>query len=438
MLKAIKIRLYPNKEQEIYIGKLLGCYRFVYNKCLEQKQTAYTTDKKNLGLKELGKYFHNSLTKSEEYSFLKEHNTKVLKQSIMNMMEAYKRFFVSNNGFPKFKSKKDNKHTCRFPLEAISKRNDYNSGRLSLTSDLKNIKFKCSDKYKHLLTEYKKGIRSATLTKTNTNKYFLSILIECTDTKILPSSDKVVGIDLGIKDFIITSDGVKYNNLKSIRSNQKTLKRLHKRLSKKQKGSKNKTKARIKLAKKHERLTNQKEAYLHKIINELLYDNQVVVMEDLNVKGMMKNHKLARSIQELSLGDFKTKLLYKAEWAYREIVEVDRFFPSSKLCSDCGYKNNLLTLKDREWACPDCGVVHDRDVNAATNIKYEGIRILNTPMESKKNSLVVKNKIGCRTAEFKPVEIRSVDDRCESNLKSTVLMKQEIENGRCIDLSKFL
>ena len=412
MFKAIKIRIYPNNEQEIYINKLLGCYRFVYNKCLEKKQTAYKSEEKlNLGLKGIIKYFHNDLTKSEEHIFLKEHNTKVLKQSIINMLDAYKNFF-NGSGFPKFKSKKDTQ-SCGFPLESISRRNNYSNGKLTLTKNLKNLKFKCSKEYKQFLVDNKSGIRSATLSKTNTNKYFLSILIKCENNyRILPESDKIVGIDLGIKDFIVTSDGDKYENIKSIRNNEEKLVKLHKRLSKKQKGSKNRNKARIKLARKHERITNQKQAYLHKVTNKLLNDNQVIVMENLNVKGMMKNKHLAKSISELSLYDFKTKLLYKAEWSFRNVIVIDRFFPSSKLCSECGYKNKSLTLKDREWACPECSIIHDRDINASINIKNEGIRILN-------------NTIPIRNGKFKPVDYPTMDEPLM--LKSSDSRKQEIE-----------
>jgi len=170
MLKAVKIRLYPNKTQQSYINQLLGCYRLVYNKCLDKKKTAYTTDKTNLDLKSMGNYFHQELTKDSNYSFLTEHNTKVLKQSILNMLESYKRFFINGSGFPKFKSKHDNKQSCRFPEEAISSLNDYESGKLMLTKQLKDLHFRCSDKYKSYLNKHKTNIRSATLTRTKSGK----------------------------------------------------------------------------------------------------------------------------------------------------------------------------------------------------------------------------------------------------------------------------
>lgn len=346
MLKAIKIRLYPNNNQEVYINKLLGSYRFVYNQCLSFKKEKYLQGKSNLNLKELGIFFHNDLTKNPEYQWLSEHNTKVLKQSIMNMLDSYKRFFVNGAGFPKFKSKHDNSQSCRFPLEAISKRNDYLSNRLSL-ANIKDIKFKTSDKYHNYLNKYKDGIKSATLSKSKTNKYFLSILVDSDEIiKVKKPMNDFIGIDLGIKDFVITSEGEVFENLKLTRNNQKKLSKLQIELSRKQKGSKNKDKLRIKLAKLHEKLTNKKENYLHSVVNQLIDENQVIVMENLNVKGMMKNHHLAKSIQELSLYRFKEMLRYKSEWVGRDLIEIDRFFPSSKLCSKCGYKNAELTLKD--------------------------------------------------------------------------------------------
>jgi putative transposase len=392
MLRAIKIRLYPNKTQEEYISSLLGSYRFVYNNCLALKKEKYLEDKTNLGLKQLGNYFHQELTKSDEYSWLKEHNTKVLKQSIMNLMEAYKRFFVNNAGFPKFKSKHDNQQSCRFPSEAMSKKNDYKSGRLTLIKQLKNIKFKCSDKYKSYLNKHKSNIKSATLTRTKSGKYFLSILV---DGDLMKSKSKstnnFIGLDLGIKSFIVDSKGNEYENIKIKRNNQKKLAKLHRELSRKQKGGSNRNKAKIKLARLYEKLNNKKENYLHHITNQLLDENQVIVIEDLNVKGMMKNHNLAKSIQELSLYRFKEMLRYKAEWYGNHIVEIDRFYPSSKLCSNCGHKNTELKLSDREWTCSSCGTKHDRDFNAAINILNEGKRLIN-------------NKLPIRYGELTPLE----------------------------------
>jgi len=408
MLRAIKIRLYPNKTQEEYISSLLGSYRFVYNQCLALKKEKYIEEGENYGLKELGNFFHQDLTKDENYTWLRDHNTKVLKQSVINLLDSYKRFFVNGNGFPKFKSKHDNNQSCRFPSEAISKRNDYESGRLTLIKQLKNIKFKCSDKYKTYLNKHKSNIKSATLTRTKSGNYFLSILVDgdLMKEKSQPTND-FIGIDLGIKDFIVDSNGNSVDNIKIKRNNQKKLAKLHRELSRKQKGGSNRNKAKIKLAKQYEKLNNKKENYLHHITNQLLDENQVIIIEDLNVKGMMKNHNLARSIQELSLYRFKEMLRYKADWYGNHIVEIDRFFPSSKLCSNCGHKNNELKLSDREWTCSSCGTKHDRDFNAAKNIKKEGKRILN-------------NKIPIRCGELTPLETSgyTVDELGNRNLHS--------------------
>jgi putative transposase len=411
MIEALKIRLYPNKTQEIYLSKLLGCYRFVFNQCLDKKIKAYTETKTNLGLKEFGNFFHQELTKNPEYDWLQEHNTKVLKQSVINLLDSYKRFFVNGNGFPKFKSKHDNNQSCRFPLEAISKKNIYSDYKITLTSDLKKVKFKCSDKYCNYLTVFKNNIKSATLTKTKSGNYYLSVLIDLPIDKQLPKTNNIVGIDLGIKDFVITSEGEIFENIKIKRNNQKKLRRLNKSLSRKINGSKNKTKSRIKLSIFHEKLNNIKENYLHYVSNQLLNDNQVIVMEDLNVKGMMKNHCLAKSIQELSLNRFKTILVYKSVWYGRDLVQIDRWFPSSKLCNKCGHKNVDLKLSDRVWICPECGEVHDRDLNAAINIKKEGQKILN-------------NKIPIRCGELTPIE-------------SSGYTLDEIGNSDLADFSKF-
>lgn len=394
MLQGIKIRLYPNQNQEIYINKLLGSYRFVYNSCLDLKKTKYIEDKSNIGLKELGNYFHHELTKNTEYSWLNEHNTKVLKQSVIDLLDSYKRFFVNGNGFPKFKSKHDNQ-SCRFPLEAISKKNNYLSNRITLTSNIKDIKFKCSKLYHQLLNDNKHNIKSGTLSKTKSGEYYFSILIDLSITKELPKSDKIIGIDLGIKDFIVTSDNTKFENIKLIRNNEKKLKRLQRKVSRKVKGSKNRNKAKLKLAKLHNKINNIKENYLHTVVNQLLNENQVIVIEDLNVKGMLKNHNLSKTIQELSINRFKTILTYKSRWYGRDLVEIDRYYPSSKLCSKCGYKNTELKLSDRTWKCPECGEIHDRDYNAATNIRNEGNRILNNKIvKSNDLQLLVPTRSG--------------------------------------------
>ena len=359
------------------MNKLLGSYRFVYNQSLNFAIQQYKENKKSPNIKILGNFLFQNLLKNEEYYFLKEHNTKVFQQAYIDLLDSYKRFFINGNGFPKFKSKNDNKQSCRFPAQAISKNNDYKSGKLTLTKQLKNLKFRCSDNYKEQLN--KSIIKSATLTKSKSNKYFLSILVDLPLDKQLPESNNSIGIDLGIKDFVITSEGETFDNIKIKRNNQKKISRLHRELSRKKKGSNNRNKSKIKLAKYYEKLNNKKENYLHEISNKLLNENQVIVMESLSVNNMIKNKHLSKSLQELSLYRFKEILRYKSNWYGRDLIEIDKWFPSSKLCNNCGYKNKELTLKDRTWTCPECGKSHDRDINAAINIKKEGIRIINVP-----------------------------------------------------------
>jgi len=368
MLQAIKIRLYPSDDQIIYINKLLGTSRFVYNQCLNYKITEYKEKKKSTSFGEIGKFL-TSL--KSEYNWIKESHSKVLQQSLINLDRAYKNFFKQGNGFPKYKSRHE-KQSCRFPVDAIS---GVKGNRINIINALKSIHYKCSREDEKYLNKNQSKIKSGTLSRNKSGEYYFSLLIDRDNKTLNPAKNNMIGLDLGIKDFIITSEGQTYGNLKSKRNNQKKLSKLHRSLSRKANKSNNKQKARIKLAKYYNKLNNIKEYYLHSITNQLLSENQTIVIEDLNVNGMLKNHRLAKSIQELSLNRFKTMLTYKAEWYDREVIQVSRWFPSSKLCSCCGYKKDDLTLKDRTWLCPECNSLHDRDINAAINIRNEGERI---------------------------------------------------------------
>lgn len=390
MLKGVKIRLYLSEEQEEYIKNLLGTSRFIYNNLLSYKIEKYNSEKHSVSFGELGK----ELVKlKSEHEWIKNSHSKVLQQSLINLEKAYKSFFKNGNGFPKFKSKHDSKQSCRFPSDAIS---GIKGNRINIIKQLKDIHYKCSKSDEKYLNKNQKDIKSATLTRTKSGKYYLSLLIDKPNKQLNKPKNSIIGVDLGIKDFIVDSVGNRYENIKIKRNNQKKLVKLHRELSRKQKGSSNREKSKIKLAKFYEKLNNKKENYLHHITNQLLNENQVIVIEDLNVKGMMKNHYLAKSIQELSLYRFKEMLRYKAEWYGRDIIEIDRFFPSSKLCNCCNYKNNLLYLENREWVCPSCETKLDRDMNAAINIKNEGLRILN---------------IGLNSPELTPLESKSLDPR---------------------------
>lgn len=420
-LHAVKVQIYPSDIQKEYIARLLGSSRFVYNKTLEFKKAAYISSGKLPNWAECGKYF-TELRNSQEFSWLQEVHTHPVKQSLIDLERAFSNFFDQENKseFPKFKTKHD-KERCRFPYTAIS---GISGNRLSLIKQLGDIHFKCSRHDEIMLNKHQDGIKSATLERTKSGRYFLAILLNKPLRKVLPKTDKIIGIDIGIKEFIVTSENERFENIKTIRSKEKKLKNLQRKHSKKQKGSKNKEKARLKLAKFHEKLKNKKENYIHSISNKLLNDNQVIVFETLNIQGMMKNHNLAKSIGELSAYRFKTICSYKAIWYRRDIISINRFFPSSKLCECCNYKNDDLTLSDRTWICPSCGVEHDRDLNAARNIKNEGVRVLSLPrfVVPKK----IKRKIGIRKPIIKDLSaiadllhLSSIDDlpACSRDVK---------------------
>nr|DAN94146.1 MAG TPA: endonuclease [Caudoviricetes sp.] len=377
MLRAIKVRLYPNKEQEQELNKVLGAYRFVYNHMFAKRMTAYETDKTNLSVNDLSKWFYGTLRKDEQYPWLKEQNTQVMAQAIRQMDDAYQRFFKQHNGFPKFKSKKD-KQSALFPRNAISTRNTFETKHITLIKTLKNIRFRCSDLYHRRLQKHKDSIRSATLSKTKSGNFFLSILVDIPEAECIRfgKTNNQGGIDLGVKDFVITSDGVVFENKHFFKKEEKKIARLQKQLSRKKKGSNNRNKQRIRLAKSYERLTSKKENYIHSVVNEILKSYDVVFMEDLNVQGMMKNHHIAKAIQEVGFARFKSILQTKASQNGKEVYLIDRFYPSSKTCSCCGYKKSGLKLSDRFWTCPECGEHHDRDINASLNILLEGQRML--------------------------------------------------------------
>ena len=403
ILRAVKIRLYPNKEQEQTLNKVLGCYRFVYNQLLARNHETYNTDKTNIGLCALSKFFHGELLKIELYSWLKEQNTKVMKQAIRQMLSSYDGFFKMGKGFPKFKSKK-NEQSALFPCEAISKSTTFETKHISLIKSLKNLKFRCSNLYFDRLRRYKDNIKSATLSKAKSGKFYLSVLLSMNEDEFrqFRHTDNRVGIDLGVKDFVITSDGKVFENKHFLKKTENKIKKLQRQLSKKGKGSNNGNKVRIRIAKAFEHLANQRIDYIHSVVNSLLRTYDYVFMENLNVQGMMKNHYLAKAIQEIGFYTFKSTLKNKAMLNNKFVIEVDRWFASSKTCHCCGYIYKDLTLGEREWVCPVCGEHHNRDVNAAINILIEGNKIL----------------VGDRTTELTLVENPTVDDRCENNLKS--------------------
>ena len=369
MLKAIKIRIYPTAEQVDFINKQLGCCRFVYNNCLAFRKDSYQNEHVSFSSSSAVKHI-TVLKKDNEW--LKDVHSKVLQQSVRDMNQAYDNFFKRHKGFPKFKSKHDNRQSCRFPKDAFI---GVRGNRIDLIKVLKDIHFKCSRNDERYLNRNQDKVKSITLNKEPNGKFYLSVLID-KPLRQVPQSQNMVGLDLGIKDFAVTSDGQVIENFHFKKNEESRLKRLQRQISKKIVGSKNREKARLRFAKLNEKIRNRKLNFLHDVTNHLIDENQVIVMEDLNVKGMVRNHKLAESISEVNWGEFRRILTYKAAWHGRQLVFIDRFYPSSKRCNHCGYIYKELTLKDRQWVCPECGSLIDRDYNAALNILEEGERII--------------------------------------------------------------
>lgn len=362
MLKSFVYRLYPNKEQEILLAKHFGCNRFIYNWALNLRKESYEQSGKTISKFELNKMV-TQLAKKEEYSWLQEVLSQSLQQSIQNLDTAYIKFFKEKTGFPKFKSKRTHRHSYRIPQNV---KINFEEHKVFLPK-IKWVNIRVDREFEGL-------IKSATVKQLPSGKYFVSILVE--DGKDYQTKKQIehanaVGIDLGIKDFAILSDGTKIENPKFLRTKEQRLKVLQKRLSRKQKGSNNRNKQRIKVAKLHEKITNERRNFLQKLTTKLVKESQfdTFCLENLNVSGMMRNHKLAKSIAEVSWYQFIEMLKYKCEWYGKNLVQIGQFEPSTKTCSHCGYKNTELTLKDREWICPICNTYHDRDINAAINIK---------------------------------------------------------------------
>ena len=367
MVKGFRYRIYPNKEQEKQINQMLGNARFVYNWALDRRIKEYQAEKKNISaftlMTELTK-----LKKQPEYDWLKISVAQSLQQSIVNMDKAFTRFFKQKKGFPKFKSKHKGTHKVGFPQNT---KVDFENNKVSVNK-IGWIKTKISRRFDG-------KIKTATIEKTPTGKFFVSITVELPDVKVKQkpiSKTNAVGIDTGIKTFATLSDGTEIENPKHLKNNLQRLKILQKRASKKQKGSANRKKANLQVARLHEKIANQRLDFLHKTTTAIAKQYDTVACENLNISGMLRNHKLAQSIADLGLGRFYTLLQYKMNERGGNYLEIGRFAPSSKMCG-CGAINKNLQLSDREWVCPECGAINQRDILAANNILKFALNLKN-------------------------------------------------------------
>ena len=400
MLRAYKYRIYPTEEQKVLFAKTFGCCRFVYNWALNLKIEAYKQDKKSVAYKEVQDWMVNELKKENQW--LTEVNSQALLNSIRNLDTAYKNFFRDTHtvGFPRFKSRK-NRQSFQCPQHCSV---DFGKGTVSIP--------KAKDIPAVLHRRFKGTVKTVTVSMTPSGKYFASVLVD-TAIQELPVSpiqgDTALGIDLGIKSLAVCSDGRTFDNPKNLQHSLDRLALLQKRLSRKQKGSANRNKARIRVARLQEHIANCRKDNLHKITYALTHESQVrtICMEHLNVKGMQRNHHLAQAVGDASFGTFLTLLEYKCRWYGVNLVKIDRFAPSSKTCGQCGYVYKGLKLSERSWTCSECGTHHDRDFNAACNIKEFGLKALPT-----------------ERGKVKPVDCPTVDDRPRV-LKNRGRKKQE-------------
>ena len=369
MLKAYKYRIYPNKTQEVLLAKHFGCARYIYNYGLERKIKAYSETKKSVSRFTIQADLPK-MKKAEATKWLSEVNSLSLQASLLNLDMAFTRFFKDKKGFPKFKSKHDNRQSFQVPQNTEV---DYESKRVYLPKFKEGIKCKFD-------RHFSGKIKTSTVSRTPTGKYFISILVETEDTlptKAPIDENKAVGVDLGIKTFATLSDGNEIQNPKYLKKSLKKLKRLQRSVSRKKKGSNSRKKAVKLLARQYEKVTDKRKDFLHKTTKYLIDHYDTICLETLSASNMVKNHRLAQAIQDIGIYTFNYYMDYKAEWYGKNIIRIGRFEPSSKMCS-CGYVYRGLKLSDSVWTCPSCGSVNQRDLLAANNIKKFAFKLNNT------------------------------------------------------------
>ena len=370
MIKAHKIRIYPNKNQEIQFQKTFGCVRFYWNFLLNQKQTNYFGKKENPDFVE-DKRTYAQLKKLDEYVWLKEVEAQALSQTTRDLSKAYNNTFKSNFGFPKFKSKKHSKKSYRTSAGIDINGRYFRNAKAGWVKMAEELRFKGK-------------IMSVTISQSKSGKYFATFAVEVSKNQTYKQpNNEAVGIDLGLSHFCTTSAGDKIDNPNFYRNLEQRLAKEQRKLSRRYEVArkhnrklsecKNYQKQKIKVARVHEKIANQRNNFLHRLSSKITDENQVICIEDLDVKGMVKNHQLAKSIADVSWSEFVRQLTYKSEWKNRTLIKVDRYFPSSQLCSTCHLNNGKKELSVREWICSGCGAIHDRDINASINIRTEGL-----------------------------------------------------------------